>query len=603
MDSSKRSGLRKRRKSRQRSESIPDEAIEDKTVARMVLFGITFTLVAVICYVVVISTAEKSLEPLKPHVIFIFADDLGWNDISFHGSPQIPTPNLDALASSGIILNNYYAERLCSPSRAALLTGKYPIRLGMQHYVIRANEATALPLEEKVLPQYLKELGYSTHLVGKWHLGYHKKEYTPIYRGFDSFFGYYNGYIDHYDYTHFTKSRTNFPEHFYGIDLHNETGEVKDVRGQYAADLFTEKAKDIIQNHDPSQPLFLYLAHLAVHTGNYQMPLQAPHDLVNQFSYINNYSRRTHAGMVSALDRSVGDVFQALHNKGMLSNTVFIFSSDNGGETNETIGGYSSNYPLRGKKYHVWEGGVRIPGFIWSPLLQLQEPRVSMQLMHVTDWLPTLYSAAGGDIQHLGNIDGHSMWEAFLNNTESPRQEILHNIDPIDNLSALRMADFKLVYGNMESGTESWSGHRVLEGMRQPESMDEWVYNNGSTTREILYQIKSYLPKVSDSWREQTVVRCKRSRATAIKCNPAEKPCLFNINEDPCEINNIADSFPEKVHLMLDALKDYEKKAVKPQFKDPDPHGDPMCHGFAYVPWMDPEHISDCPFFFLTNQS
>ncbi|CAL1279746.1 unnamed protein product [Larinioides sclopetarius] len=446
------------------------------------------------------------------------------------------------MASSGIILNNYYAERLCSPSRAALLTGKYPIRLGLQHYVIRANEATALPLEEKVLPQYLKELGYSTHLVGKWHLGYHKKEYTPTYRGFDSFFGYYNGFIDYYDYTHFDESSIRFPE--------------------VAINLF-----------------------LGGHRNFGASKHQIPEAVYRVW------------GMVSALDRSVGDVFQALHNKGMLSNTVLIFSSDNGGETNETIGGYSSNYPLRGKKYHVWEGGIRIPGFIWSPLLQLQEPRVSMQLMHVTDWLPTLYSAAGGVMKHLGNIDGHSMWEAFLNNTESPHQEILHNIDPIDNLAALRMGDFILVYGNMESGTESWSGHRVLEGMRQPESMDEWVYINGSTTREILYQIKSYLPKVPDSWREQTEVRCKRSRSTSIKCSPAEKPCLFHITEDPCEINNIADSFPEKVQLMLEALKDYEKKAVKPQSKDPDPHGDPMCHGFAYVPWMDPEHISDCPFF------
>ncbi|GBO18830.1 Arylsulfatase B [Araneus ventricosus] len=133
----------------------------------MLFFGIIFSLAAVICYVIVISTADKSVKLSKPHVIFVFADDLGWNDISFHGSPQIPTPNLDALAASGIILNNYYAERLCSPSRAALLTGKYPIRLGLQHHVIRANEATALPIEEKVLPQYFKELGYATHMVGK----------------------------------------------------------------------------------------------------------------------------------------------------------------------------------------------------------------------------------------------------------------------------------------------------------------------------------------------------------------------------------------------------------------------------------------------------
>ncbi|XP_055938568.1 arylsulfatase B-like isoform X1 [Argiope bruennichi] len=596
MGVSKRTALKRRKKDEQRRPLVSNEAIKEKTVAIMLFFGIFFSLAAVICYVIVVSTADKPVKSSKPHVIFVFADDLGWNDVSFHGSPQIPTPNLDALAASGILLNNYYVERLCSPSRAALLTGKYPMRLGLQHHVIRACERTALPVEEKIMPQYFKELGYATHLVGKWHLGYRKKEYTPAYRGFDSFFGYYNGYIDHYDYTHFTHSRTTFPKFFYGVDLHNATGEVKDVRGQYAADLFTEKAKNIIQNHDVSKPLFLYLAHLAVHTGNDQMPLQAPHDLVNQFGHIKNDSRRTFAGMVSGLDRSVGDVFQALHDKDMLSNSIFIFSSDNGGETNETIGGFSSNYPLRGKKYHVWEGGVRVPGFIWSPLFELQEPRVSMQLMHITDWLPTLYSAAGGDVERLGNIDGQSLWNTLLNNTQSPRQEILHNIDPIDNVSALRRGDFKLIFGKLPAGVETWTGRRVLEDMKQPESMDEWVFKNGSKTRDILLQIGSYLPKVPDKWRHGSEVRCKGGPETSNECKPAETPCLFNIAEDPCETTNVADLHPDVVQSMLDALIDYEKLVVKPQFQDPDPYGDPMCHGFTYVPWMDPEHTSDCPF-------
>ncbi|GBN69993.1 Arylsulfatase B [Araneus ventricosus] len=393
--------------------------------------------------------------------------------------------------------------------------------------------------------------------------------------------------------------KTSKKYYFYGVDLHDETGEVnvlKDVRGKYATNLFTEKAKDIIQNHDASQPLLLYLGHLAVHTGNSYMPLQAPRDLVNQFGHIENDSRRIFAGMVSALDQSVGDVFQALHDKDMLSNSIFVFSSDNGGETDELVGGYSSNYPLRGQKFEVWEGGIRVPAFIWSPLLQLQEPRVSMQMMHVTDWLPTLYSAAGGDVEKLGDINGYSMWEAFLNNTPSPRQEILHNIDPIDNVSALRMGDFKLVTGNLASGMESWSGLRVLEGVWQPESMDKWVYKNGSTTRDILLQLGSYLPKVPNAWRLRAEVRCTGTPAISNECSPAVKPCLFNITEDPCEITNVADLYPEVVQSMLNALKDYERQAVKSQFQDPDPHGDPMCHGFAYVPWMDPEYISECPF-------
>ncbi|GBN53577.1 hypothetical protein AVEN_201414-1 [Araneus ventricosus] len=188
------------------------------------------------------------------------------------------------------------------------------------------------------------------------------------------------------------------------------------------------------------------------------------------------------------------------------------------------------------------------------------------------------------------------MWDTLLNDYPSPRQNILHNIDPITNNSALRMGDFKLVAGNLESGIESWSGHRVLEDMRQPESMDEWVYKNGSTTRDILLQLGSYLPKVPDAWREEAEVRCKGSPETSNECSPSVKPCLFNITEDPCETTNIADLYPEIVQSMLDILKDYERQAVKPQFQECDPHGDPMCHGFAYVPWMDPEHTSQCPF-------
>ncbi|CAL1279747.1 unnamed protein product [Larinioides sclopetarius] len=450
--------------------------------------GIMLYLAAITSCVVVISVAKESANSAKPHIIFVLADDLGWSDVSFHGSPQIPTPNLDALASSGIILNNYYAQPLCTPSRAALLTGKYPIRLGLQHGVIGGGEPTTVPLEEKLLPQYLKELGYATHMIGKWNLGYKKKVYTPSFRGFDTFFGYYNGYIDYYDYTHFTKSHTTFPKRFYGVDLHNETGEVnvlKDIRGKYATDLFTEKAKDIIQNHNASQPLFLYFSHLAVHVANEYMRLQAPHAIVNQFRHIKNDSRRIFAGMVSAMDKSVGDVFQALHKRGMLSNTIFIFSSDNGGETNKTKGGYSTNYPLRGKKFDVWEGG---------------------------------------DVEKLGDIDGQSMWKAFLKNTPSPRLEILHNIDPIDNVSALRRGDFKLIIGNLHSGIESWSGRRILGDMRQPQSMDEWVYKNGSATRDILLEIGAYLPHVPDAWREKAELRCKGSPATSNECRPTAKP-------------------------------------------------------------------------------
>ncbi|GFR02792.1 arylsulfatase B [Trichonephila clavata] len=566
-------------------------------------YGFSCLLYVVVLYSIKeFALADNGSTSQRPHIIFFFADDLGWNDVSFHGSPQIPTPNLDALASSGIMLNNYYSEQLCTPSRGALMTGQYPIRLGLQHYVIRACEPTALPLEMKTMPQYFKDLGYATHIVGKWHLGCKKKEYMPTSRGFDTFFGYCNGFIDYYDYTHLYPSGMSpldehYQESFYGIDLQEGTNVVKDIRGHYATDLFTEKANLIIKNHDTSKPLFLYLPHLAVHLGNKYRPFQAPFEIVNQFNYIKNQSRRTLAGMAAKMDHSIGEVFEALYNKNMLANTIVVFASDNGGETTLYRNGYASNYPLRGKKFTIWEGGIRVPAFIWSPLLKLREPRISTQLMYVADWLPTLYTAAGGDTRNLGDINGQSIWDALVNNSPSPRTEILHNINPIYNVSSLRRGDLKLITGNLTTGLETWSGKTVLEDMDKPQSMDEWVFKNGGKTLDILNKMAMYLPRTADTWRKGSEVKCNGVPETANECKPLDAPCLYNITADPCEMNNIANLYPEVVQSMLNSIKDYEKQAVNPQFQDQDPHGDPMCHGFAYVPWLDSEHITNCPYF------
>ncbi|GIY38238.1 arylsulfatase J [Caerostris extrusa] len=280
----------------------------------------------------------------------------------------------------------------------------------------------------------------------------------------------------------------------------------------------------------------------------------------------------------------------------MLSNSIVVFSSDNGGESLPKYGGYSTNYPLRGKKMQVWEGGIRIPAFIWSPLLHLQEPRVSMQLMHLTDWLPTLYSAAGGNVENLGDIDGQSLWEALLSNSSSPRQEILHNIDPVSNISAIRVGDMKLVTGNIESGEGTFYGKELLEDMEKPESMDEWVFRNGSIVKNLLIDMGLFLPTTPDTWRRNTEVQCNGDPETANGCDPSQAPCLYDIAVDPCEINNIADQHPQDVDLMLRRIKNYTEQAAEAQNQEIDLHGDPRCHGFAFVPWLDEEHLSNCPF-------
>ncbi|CAL1278119.1 unnamed protein product [Larinioides sclopetarius] len=235
-----------------------------------------------------------------------------------------------------------------------------------------------------------------------WNLGYFKKEYTPTYRGFDTFLGYMNPFIGYYDHTHVDSTGLPRQSKFEGIDFYNGTSILKDRQGEYATYLFTETAENIIKNHNASKPLFLYLAHLAVHTGNFYKPLEAPAEVISKFKHIEDINRRIQAAITSIMDDSIGVVFRVLHAKNMLDNSIILFVSDNGGEVNPALGGYGSNYPLRGKKQTFWEGGIHLPALIWSPLLNLGKPRISQQLMHVTDWLPTLYKAAGNrGQQHL----------------------------------------------------------------------------------------------------------------------------------------------------------------------------------------------------------
>ncbi|ESO90112.1 hypothetical protein LOTGIDRAFT_206748 [Lottia gigantea] len=520
-------------------------------------------------YKVVILLLYQSLLTLAaPNIIFIVADDLGWDDVSFHGSEQIPTPNIDALATNGIILNNYYVSPICTPTRSAIMTGRHPIHTGMQHSVIVGDQPYGLPLNESIMPQFFSTLGYESHIVGKWHLGFFAQEYTPLFRGFQTHLGYWLGAEDYFDHT--AEAETVPYKNQYGLDFRDNMTVLSTENGTYSTELFTKQAVTIIQNQDHSKPLFLYLPYQAVHSGNLdEEPLQAPLEYIDRFPHIQNKNRRTFAGMVSALDDAVGAIVDALSEEGMLSNSIIVFTTDNGGPSNGFDGNAASNYPLRGLKATLWEGGVRGNGLIYSPLLQTQR-YVSQQMMHVTDWLPTLFRAAGGDPNGLRNMDGFDMWDMLsYNDDHSPRTDILHNIDPIEQKAAIRVNDYKLLTGNIDMRYDGWYPPYQLE------EDTEKIYND----RQNVVNMK--VPHTT------VKVQCGQKPANAsTNCDPKVYPCLYHIPSDPCEYNNIAASNHDLVLELLQRLQDYSKGMVPPGNKPFDPKGDPKYHNNTWVPWV-----------------
>lgn len=283
----------------------------------------------------------------RPNIIVILADDMGWDDISMHGSDQIPTGNIDAFHTYGIGLHRHYTAPMCTPTRSSLLTGRYPSTLGMQNFVIGIPQPWGLGLDQKLLPQYLKEVGYSTHLVGKWHAGFYTARNTPPARGFDTFFGCYGGAIDYYNHS----ADGLVPGYANGFDIRDQWDVSYKTLGRYSTDLFTDIALERVKSHvsnNVTGPLFLQVTYNAPHAGNPGDPLQAPSSIVKEFAYIKDAARRKYAAMVTSLDRNIGRLIKGLDQAGMLDNSVVLWFADNGSPVDGLFSNSGSNFPQRG---------------------------------------------------------------------------------------------------------------------------------------------------------------------------------------------------------------------------------------------------------------
>ena len=501
-----------------------------------------------------------------PHILLIVADDLGWNDVSFHGSTQIPTPHIDALAHGGVILDNYYVQPVCSPTRSSLLTGRHVIHSGIYDPDCNYKTTNAVPTQFTMLPKHLRSLGYETFAVGKWHLGYFAPDVLPTGRGFDEYFGYYGGAEDYFTHT------AGFDEY---IDIHDDNATIirpaQGLSGHYSTHLYTDRAVSIIQrfaerhqHNDAASSLFLYLAYQAIHS-----PDEAPESYKWRFNKTIpdtpdgvGQHRRIVAGMVAALDEGIGNVTNALDASGMAQRTLIVFTTDNGGPAQGFNSNMASNWPLRGMKRTLWEGGVRGSGFVYGAGIR-KAGVVSHALLHVTDLPISLLALAtnGVEVDPLSPAwadwrehpklrtsmrgeppfdlgDGVDNWAAISTGAPSARTEVLHEAHKDGsnkedgNGQALRIGDFKLIY---EKGPQ-WHG---------PPN-DLW-YTSGSNPSQYDHTVHCPpppLPNASDY------------------CHPHKLPCLFNVAEDPCEMHDLSTAMPLKLAQMVERLKAYQATAV-----------------------------------------
>ncbi|GAB6025253.1 Arylsulfatase [Chamberlinius hualienensis] len=298
---------------------------------------------------------------IKPHIIFVIVDDLGWNDVGFH-NPDLKTPNIDNSAKRGIILNSSYVQPTCTPSRATVLTGYYPHRTGMTN-VIPFFADWGLPLQFKILPEKMKKLGYSTHIIGKWHLGSCNPGYLPTNRGFDTFFGLLGGAA--YYYTHgyqLSNNRTSDLSIPQVYDFWNQTTASVGYNGTYSSFPFLRQAENILESRDQKVPLFMYMAYQSTHSP---VEIYDDSDLLLYSNQPNEY-RKNYSALVTQLDRDYGLLIDLLKKYGIYNESIIIFTGDNGGE--DRAGG--NNYPLKGAKTTLYEGGTRAAAFIHSPLLK-----------------------------------------------------------------------------------------------------------------------------------------------------------------------------------------------------------------------------------------
>lgn len=382
---------------------------------------------------VAISGTAGNAAKQHPNVILIVADDLGWGDVGYHGS-EIRTPNIDSFVKSGIELDRFYTAPISSPSRAGLMTGRYPNRFGFRESVLPPWRKGGLPLNEETFADVLDACGYKNRaMIGKWHLGHSSKAYHPLRRGFSHFHGLLNGAFDY-----FTHKREG------ELDWHDDWNPCYEEG--YSTDLIGDEAVRCIEEYSKTSPYFLYVAFNAPHT-----PYEAPKEDIAEYIPLDQFNKLekkeqdgwTYRAMVTRMDLNIGKILSALDKSGDAENTIVLFMSDNGGVPG--LEPYSECRPLRGHKFDEWEGGVRVPAAIRWPDGFMKGGKVIDQIVSFVDILPTVADIIDAPTPR-NPYDGISVY-SLLAGKEKKLDRVLYL-----GLGAAVSHNYKLIIANKDKG-------------------------------------------------------------------------------------------------------------------------------------------------------
>lgn len=448
----------------------------------------------------------------KPNIIFILADDMGYGDFACFNFGASETPNLDALMQESVCLTQHYsASALCAPARAALMTGRYPHRTGVID-TIAAGEMDCLATRETTIADVFKSAGYATGLVGKWHCGCVQPKYHPNARGFDEFAGFQGGNSSYYEW------RLNY------------NGTTKEADGRYLTDVFTDEASEFIHRHR-DEPFFLHLAYNAPHG-----PFQAPEEDVAPFLEDGRFNLGvSHIyGMIKRMDAGIGRVLETLEKEGLKDNTIVVFTSDNGpqfsGKDEWRIERFNCGF--RGSKGSVHEGGIRVPLLIRWPD-GLEGGRHYHDLVHFTDWFPTLAAAAEIDVPEGLALDGQNVLPALRGEGRTLLTKRFwqwsRGVPTLTHNAAMRDGFWKLVVPG-DVSANSFDGWRV-----------DLKNSQGLRTNP-----NHYPDGAPDAIGHPIFLN-----------EPAGIPLLYNLAFDPLETLDLADDQPEVVRRMMLELENW----------------------------------------------